>query len=67
MKDVGAGHCADEIWVIAPDTSATTPVEAGVFNVKVTVSVVKYEVADESVRAVKAAIVPDVEGVVCML
>ena len=53
--------------VIAVGTRAATLVEGGVFNVNVTVSVVKNVVVDESVRATEAVIVPAVETAVCML
>ena len=67
LLNAGVGHCVEVICVMAVGTRAATLVEGGVFNVNVTVSVVKNEVADESVRAPEAVIVPAVEPAVCML
>ena len=67
VKPAGVGHCVEVNTVIAVGTRAATLVEGGVFNVNVTVSVVKNEDADESVRATEAVIVPAVEPAVCML
>ena len=68
VKPAGVGHCVEVNTVIAVGTRAATLVEiGGVFNVNVTVIVVKNEVADESVRATEAVIVPAVEPAVCML
>ena len=67
IKPAGVGHCVEVMLVIAVGTRAATLVEGGVFNVNVTVSVVKNEDADESVRATEAVIVPAVEPAVCML
>ena len=67
VKPAGVGHCVEVNTVIAVSTRAATLVEGGVFNVNVTVSVVKNEDADESVRATEAVIVPAVEPAVCML
>ena len=64
VKPAGVGHCVEVNTVIAVGTRAATLVE-GVVNV--TVSVVKNEDADESVRATEAVIVPAVEPAVCML
>ena len=68
VKPAGVGHCVEVMAVIAVGTRAATLVEiGGIFNVNVTVSVVKNEDADESVRATEAVIVPAVEPAVCML
>ena len=53
--------------VILVVSRTATLVEGGVFNVNVTVSVVKNIDADESVIATEAVIVPAVEPAVCML
>ena len=67
VNPAGVGHCVEVNTVIAVGTRAATLVEGGVFNVNVTVIVVKNEDADESVRATEAVIVPAVEPAVCML
>ena len=67
VKPAGVGHCVEVNTVIAVGTRAATLVEGGVFNVNVTVSVVKNIDADESVIATEAVIVPAVEPAVCML
>ena len=67
VNPAGVGHCVEVNTVIAVGTRATTLVEGGVFNVNVTVSVVKNIDADESVIATEAVIVPAVEPAVCML
>ena len=64
VKPAGVGHCVEVMTVIAVGTRAATLVEE---VVNVTVSVVKNEDADESVRATEAVIVPAVEPAVCML
>ena len=55
------------VVILVVSRTATLVEIGGVFNVNVTVSVVKNEVADESVRAPEAVIVPAVEPAVCML
>ena len=62
----GVGHYVVVKTVISAFTRLTTFVEAGVFNVNETRTVVKKEDEDESVRATEAVIVPAVEDAVCM-